>query len=101
MAFLDGYNTYDTSEGYGNPEQWKDAFNARMGYNKAKTVLEEDDPYTILGITKSATNNQIKKAYRVLAMKWHPDKNLEEDTKEKFQKILAAYTVIKKERNIK
>lgn len=101
MGFLDGYKTYDTSEGYGNPEQWKEAFNERMGYKKAKTILDEENPYSILGITKSATIDQIKKAYRSLAQKWHPDKNPNVDTTKKFQKILAAYTVIKKERNIK
>ncbi|MEI7983275.1 MAG: TerB family tellurite resistance protein [Bacteroidota bacterium] len=62
--------------------------------------------YDILEITSSATNDEVKKAYRDMAKKHHPDKvaNLGEDVKkaatEKFQKINAAYEEIKKQRGI-
>lgn len=54
------------------------------------------DYYKVLGIDKSATDKEIKKAYRKLAMKWHPDKNPnnKEDAEKKFKEISEAYTVL-------
>jgi DnaJ family protein B protein 4 len=54
------------------------------------------DYYKILGISKDADDGEIKKAYRKLAMKWHPDKNPErkEEANEKFQEIAEAYEVL-------
>jgi len=51
-----------------------------------------DDYYKVLGVNKNATDTEIKKAYRKLALKWHPDKN--DDKKkatEMFKKIGEAY----------
>lgn len=93
-GFLEGYKTYDTSEGYGDSSQWKEAFNARMGYGEAKIILSNDDPYSILEIAFGATLTEIKAAYRKLAKIWHPDVNKEYDTTEKMQKIIAAYTIL-------
>ncbi|KAH9492850.1 hypothetical protein Btru_023861 [Bulinus truncatus] len=47
--------------------------------------------FETLGVTLGADENQIKKAYRTLAKKWHPDKNSDPGAKEKFQEIAAAY----------
>ncbi|KAK6964160.1 chaperone protein Dnaj, partial [Biomphalaria glabrata] len=47
--------------------------------------------FEILEISIGADENQIKKAYRTLAKKWHPDKNSNPGAKEKFQEIAAAY----------
>ncbi|KAF9432276.1 hypothetical protein BGZ76_011026 [Entomortierella beljakovae] len=52
------------------------------------------DYYKILGISKDATEDQIKKAYRKLALKYHPDKNSESDAKKKFHDISEAYEVL-------
>lgn len=53
------------------------------------------DFYKILGVTKSASTNQIKKAYRKLAKELHPDKNKDDpDASEKFQDLGAAYEVL-------
>ncbi|KMZ79008.1 hsp40-like protein [Plasmodium vivax India VII] len=56
------------------------------------------DYYSVLGVPRDATENDIKKAYRKLAMKWHPDKHLDENDKkaaeEKFKLISEAYDVL-------
>ena len=57
---------------------------------------EQDDYYAILGVKKDATEAEIRKAYRKLALKWHPDKNPnnKEEAEEKFKKINEAYSVL-------
>lgn len=57
--------------------------------------LKSKDYYEILGVSRNATDADLKKAYRKLAVKWHPDKN--PDNKEatiNFQKISEAYAVL-------
>jgi DnaJ like chaperone protein len=74
---------------------------------KAMFVKDSSSAYQILGLTPSATDDEVKKAYRQMAVLHHPDKvgHLGEDVqhaaKEKFQQINAAYDQIKKERGIK
>jgi curved DNA-binding protein len=54
-----------------------------------------EDYYKILGVEKSATEEDIKKAYRKLAMKFHPDRNPgNKQAEEKFKKISEAYAVL-------
>ena len=50
------------------------------------------DPYAILGLTKGATTDEVKKAFKRLAMKYHPDRGGDED---KFKEIKAAYELVK------
>lgn len=51
-----------------------------------------NDPYKILGVSRDATEDEIKKAYRKLAAKWHPDKNSgSKEAEEKFKEINSAY----------
>lgn len=52
------------------------------------------DYYKILGITKDSNEEEIKKAYRKLALKYHPDKNQESNAEEKFKEIAEAYEVL-------
>lgn len=49
------------------------------------------DPYTILGISRNASEDEIKKAYRVLAKKYHPDVNKSAGAEAKFKQIQNAY----------
>ena len=51
------------------------------------TVSAASDHYTTLGVQRDATDKQIKKAFRKLALKYHPDKNKEKDAQEKFMEI--------------
>lgn len=55
---------------------------------------QSKDYYDLLGVSRNADLAAIKKAYRKLAMKWHPDKNKSPDAKAKFQKISQAYDVL-------
>ncbi|KAL3988799.1 nuclear receptor-binding factor 2 [Sarotherodon galilaeus] len=52
------------------------------------------DYYKTLGISKGATDEDIKKAYRKQALKWHPDKNKSAAAEEKFKEIAEAYEVL-------
>jgi len=51
--------------------------------------------YTILGVGKKATEEELKKAYRRLAKKYHPDVNTQKDSEEKFKEVQDAYDVLK------
>ena len=53
----------------------------------------KEDYYKILGLSKGASASEIKKAYRKMAIKYHPDKNSEDDAHEKFLNINRAYEV--------
>ena len=57
------------------------------------------DYYKILGIQKDSNQIQIRKAFRKLALKYHPDKNKNsEESKQKFMEIVQAYEVLSDER---
>ncbi len=57
-------------------------------------MAEKRDYYEVLGIQKNASKDQIKDAYRKLAMQFHPDRNKEVGAEEKFKEISEAYAVL-------
>jgi len=60
-------------------------------------VIAKKDYYKVLGVEKSASDKEIKKAFRKLALKYHPDKNPDVDTSKKFREIAEAYEVLRDE----
>jgi len=78
-------------------EQERKKFNKQFSY-----FLLPYEAYRILGISPSATKAQLKKAYRTLAKKYHPDKHVGQNAVEiqkaedKFQEVKEAYDVIRK-----
>lgn len=75
-------------------------------FNSIKSMFYSDThvAYSILGISSDATDDEIKKAYKKMAVEYHPDKvsylgeDVQNSAKEKFQKISTAYESIKKDR---
>ena len=57
--------------------------------------MEFKDYYKILGVGKKADDSEIKKAYRKLARKYHPDVNKESDAEKRFKEVAEAYEVLK------
>jgi len=81
----------------------------QVEYKSIESMFKDDleSAYSILGISSQSSNIEIKKAYRKMANKFHPDKiaHLGEDFKDiaqdKFKSVTEAYHKIKKERDIK
>jgi DnaJ like chaperone protein len=69
-------------------------------------IPETDSSYKILEIERNATDEEVKKAYRKMAVKYHPDKvshlgdEIRKSADEKFARVNEAYNKIKKERNL-
>ncbi|GAK98810.1 MAG: molecular chaperone DjiA [Nonlabens ulvanivorans] len=73
---------------------------------KAMFVKDRDNAYKILEIDKSVPDHEVKKAYRTMAKRYHPDKLMDMDeayrkgAEEKFRKVQEAYETVRKERGM-
>lgn len=80
---------------------------ARYQRGFTRERVNESDPYQVLGVNKNASTEEIKKQYRLLCKKYHPDvtstlsEKEREDAKIKLKEIMRSYEKIKKERNFK
>ena len=57
-------------------------------------MSQKRDYYEVLGVTKEATEKDLKNAFRSLARKYHPDRSTEDDAEDKFKEIQEAYAVL-------
>lgn len=77
-------------------------YEAKKGLEEAKKKEKEakkKDYYKVLGLDKNAHESQIRKAYKLLALKWHPDKNTQSEAQRdqaerKFKEVNEAYEVL-------
>ena len=56
--------------------------------------MAKRDYYTVLGVNRDASEDEIKKAYRKLAMKHHPDRNPDKGAEENFKEAKEAYEIL-------
>jgi len=73
---------------------------------KAMFVKDKEAPYKILEISSDASDEEVKKAYRKMALKYHPDRvnhlgeDVQKSAEDKFKKVADAYNQIKKQRGL-
>lgn len=67
-----------------------------LSVHLAKTASEYD-PYKILGVSRSASQAEIKRAYKSLAREWHPDKNKDPKAEDMFIKVSKSYEILSNE----
>ncbi|KAL1549447.1 DnaJ protein P58IPK B [Salvia divinorum] len=67
-----------------------------MRAERSLKLSQRKDWYNILGVSKTASISEIKKAYKKLALQWHPDKNVDnrEEAEAKFREIASAYEIL-------
>jgi DnaJ-class molecular chaperone len=89
---------YGTYEGHrGNADQWRQAFSERLSLDQAGEILGDDSPYTVLGLSIGDSIEVIKKAFRVAAKEFHPDRHPPEKKEwaaQEFRRIHAAYVAL-------
>ena len=63
---------------------------------RRRAAMKYEDYYEILGVARDASPEEIKKAYRRLALKWHPDRHLEDKAtaEAQFKRMSEAYEVL-------
>lgn len=90
-----------SKQAYENIVAAKRRQNKSQNKNNSRSITY--NPYQVLETSETASDAEVKKAYRKMVLKYHPDKSEEEDeiANEKFNNISEAYHIIKQQRNIK
>jgi DnaJ-class molecular chaperone len=65
-----------------------------MKEKECDDIIKKKDLYDTLGLTKSATEDEIRKSYKKMAVKFHPDKNSAKNSADAFKKISHAFSVL-------
>lgn len=94
-----GHWPVDDGRGENAREVVKDCDGAIVGACKWEAAVPEDAPgeggyYELLGVARNASDAEIRKAYKRLALVYHPDRNPGEDSEEKFKKVKHAFDVL-------
>ena len=105
ISTSDYTSIFERHVGYSDPN-YSDASGSRSGYNSGSSSRSgyNKDPYRVLGIDSSATDDEVKRAYRKMAMKYHPDRvagmseEMQRNAAEQMKEINEAYEVIKQRR---
>ncbi|XP_056266897.1 dnaJ homolog subfamily C member 16-like isoform X2 [Pseudoliparis swirei] len=63
----------------------------------AQAAAAEYDPYRVLGVGRSASQAEVKRAYKTLAKEWHPDKNKDPKAEDMFIKVSKSYEILSNE----
>merc|ERR1719410_1935584 len=97
--FEEAVRTFQRAVELAEGEQERTAHEKLKQAEVALKQSKEKNYYNILGVSRNASKKEIKKAYRELALKWHPDKNKDdpETAESKFQDISEAYEVLSDE----
>ena len=61
---------------------------------ECKTIIDKKDLYDVLGVQKNASEDEIRRSYKKMAVKFHPDKNNSNFSADAFKKISHAFSVL-------
>ncbi|XP_019625362.1 PREDICTED: dnaJ homolog subfamily A member 3, mitochondrial-like [Branchiostoma belcheri] len=75
-------------------QPWQRAPEGIAAFHTSSVCTQRKDFYKILGVSKNASQKDIKKAYYQLAKKWHPDTNKDKDAGKKFAEVAEAYEIL-------
>lgn len=86
--------TYNLSSTYERSCKCCNIYHLHRKFIHMSNIRQNKDPYSVLGVSRNATNDEIKRKFRELAKKYHPDLNPSPDAKQKMAQITSAYELL-------